>query len=130
MTGLKTVSNTQHRSSRTLRRNGRQGSALSCDERSQYATPLTAVLAAGVFCYEKIFFSCFKNERAATLGQPRAKAECNPTRRRGIIFLSAFRGGSSSMVEHRLPKPVVAGSIPVSRSSFFAEIFRLAAISH
>ncbi len=29
------------------------------------------------------------------------------------------------MVEHRLPKPVVAGSIPVSRSSFFAEIFRL-----
>jgi hypothetical protein len=38
----------------------------------------------------------------------------------GIVEVSSsavVRGrGSSSMVEHRLPKPVVAGSIPVSRS--------------
>ena len=44
---------------------------------------------------------------------------------RGIILLPVVRGrGSSSMVEHRLPKPVVAGSIPVSRSRFSAGIFR------
>ena len=34
------------------------------------------------------------------------------------------------MVEHRLPKPVVAGSIPVSRSRFSARIFRLGLTVH
>ena len=42
-----------------------------------------------------------------------------------LFFWPVVRGrGSSSMVEHRLPKPVVAGSIPVSRSRFSARIFR------
>src|SRR6266852_9024436 len=35
---------------------------------------------------------------------------------RGLYDILCWQSGSSSMVEHRLPKPGVAGSIPVSRS--------------
>jgi hypothetical protein len=33
-----------------------------------------------------------------------------------VIYLVSPLGGSNSVVESRLPKPLVAGSIPVSRS--------------
>ena len=40
------------------------------------------------------------------------------TRSATILAVHISPGGSNSVVESRLPKPLVAGSIPVSRSNF------------
>ena len=40
-----------------------------------------------------------------------------------VILWCDLASGSNSVVESRLPKPLVAGSIPVSRSSFWHRLF-------